>query len=87
MPSRLSNSDQAYLDGIRVASTIVIIVEGEINYRLRMGDDLLDRREVTVAGIRHFCLRGIGRASGHERLAHSREALESTVKHQAWRVH
>src|SRR5947207_7858318 len=84
MPSRLSNSELAYLDGILVASTIVVIAEGEINYRLRTGDDLPDGGEVIVVGIRHFCLlRGIGRATGRERLAGCREALKSTVIHQA----
>jgi len=68
MLSRLSNSELAYLDGILVASTIIVIVEGEINYELRTGDDLPDGREVIV-GIRHFCLREIGRATGQERLA------------------
>ena len=72
-------SDLAYLNGILVASTIVVIAESEINYRLRTGDDLPDGREVIVVGIRHFCLRGIGRATGQERLARGREALKSTV--------
>ena len=81
MLSRLSNSELAYLDGILVASTIVVIVEGEINYRLRAGDDLPDGGEVIVVGIRHFCLRGIGRATGRERLPDCRVALKSTVMH------
>ena len=76
MLSRLSNSELAYLDGILVASTIVI-VEGEINCRLRTGDDLPDGGEVIVVGIRHFCLlRGTGRATGRERLARGRGGLE-----------
>jgi hypothetical protein len=85
VPSRLSNSELAYLDGILVASTIVVIVEGEINYRPRTGDDLPDGGEViVVVGIRRFCLlRGIGRATGRERLAGCRETLKSTVMHQA----
>ena len=86
MPSRLSNSELAYLDGILITSTIVVIVEGEINCRLRTGDDLLDGGEVIV-GIRYFCLRGIGRATGRERLAGCRVALKSTVMHQARYVH
>jgi hypothetical protein len=86
MLSRLSNSELAYLDGILVTSTIVVIVEGEINCRLRTGDDLPDGGEVIV-GIRHFCLRGIGRATGRERLAGCRVALKSTVMHQARYVH
>src|SRR5256885_14024848 len=87
MLSRLSNSEPAYLDGILVASTIVVIVDGEINCRLRTGDDVPDGGEVIV-GIRHFCLlRGIGRATGRERLAGCRVALKSTVMHQARYVH
>src|SRR5271170_6463041 len=86
MLSRLSNSELAYLDGILVTSTIVVIVEGEINCRLRTGDDLSDGGEVIV-GIRHFCLRGIGRVTGRERLAGCRVALKSTVMHQARYVH
>jgi hypothetical protein len=70
MPSRIS--ELAYLDGIPVASTIVVIVEGEINYRLRTDDDLPDGREVIVIGIRYFCLWGIGRATGRERPAAER---------------
>jgi hypothetical protein len=42
MPSCLSNSELVYLDGILVASTIVVIFESETNYRLRTGDDLPD---------------------------------------------
>jgi hypothetical protein len=77
MPSRLSNSELAYLEGILVASAIVVIVEGEINRRLRTGDDLLDGGEAVVVEIRYFCLfRGIGRATGRERLAGCREALK-----------
>jgi hypothetical protein len=88
MPSRLSNSELAYLDGILVASAIVVTVEGEINCRLRTGDDLPDGREAVVVGIRYFrLLRGIGRATGRERLAGCREALKSTVMHQARHVH
>src|SRR5256885_1081234 len=87
MPSRLSNSELAYLDGILVVSTIVVTVEGEINCRLRTGDDLPGGREAVVVGIRHFCLlRGIGCATGRERLAGCREALKSTVMHQARHV-
>ena len=66
MPSRLSNSELAYLDGIFVASTIVVIVEGEINYRLQTGDDLPDGKEAIIVGIRYSYLRGIGRATGRE---------------------
>jgi hypothetical protein len=87
MPSHLSNSEVAYLDGILVASTVIVIVESGINYRLRAGDDLPDEREVIVVGIRYFCLRGIGRVTGRERLVCGREALKSTVMHQARRVH
>ena len=89
MLSRLSNSEIAYLDGILVTSTIVVIVEGEINCRLRTGDDLPDGGEViVVVGIRRFCLlRGIGRVTGRERLAGCRVALKSTVMHQARYVH
>src|SRR2546421_3659231 len=87
MLSRLSNSELAYLDGILVASTIVI-VEGEINCRLRTGDDLPDGGEVIVVGIRHFrLLRGIGHATGRERLASYKMALKSAVMHQARYVH
>jgi hypothetical protein len=87
MPSHLSNSELAYLDGILIASAIVVIVEGEINYRLRTGDDLPDGREIVVVGIRYFyLLRGIGRATGRERLAGCREALKSTVIRQARHV-
>jgi hypothetical protein len=85
MLSHLSNSELAYLDGILVASTIVVIVEGEINCRFRTGDDVPDGGEVIVVGIRYFCLRGIGRATGRERLAGCRVAL--TVMHQARYVH
>jgi hypothetical protein len=77
MPNRLSNPELAYLDGILVASTIVVIVEGEINCRLRTGDDFPDGGEAVVVGIRYFCLlRGIGRATGQERLAGCREGLK-----------
>src|SRR2546423_15591323 len=89
MPSHLSNSELAYLDGILVASAIVtvVVVEGEINCPLRTGDDLPGEGEVVVVGIRHFCLlRGIGRATGRERLAGCREALKPTVMHQARHV-
>jgi hypothetical protein len=41
MLSRPSNSELTYLDGI-LASTIVVIIEGEINCRFRTGDDLSD---------------------------------------------
>ena len=89
MLSRLSNSEPAYLDGILVASTIVVIVEGEINCRLRTGDDLPDGGEaVVVVRIRYFCLlQGIDYATGRERLAGCREAWKSTVMHQARHVH
>jgi hypothetical protein len=81
MLNRLSNSELAYLDSILVASTIVVIVEGEINYRFRTGDDLPNGGEVVV-GIRYFCLlRGIGRTTGRERLAGCRVALKSTIMH------
>ena len=82
-------SELAYLDGVLVASAIVVTVEGEINCRLRTGDDLPGGREVVVVvGIRHFrLLRGIGRATGRERLADCREALKSTVMHQARHIH
>ena len=44
----LSNSELAYLDGILVASAIVVdVVEGEINCRLRTGDDLPDGGEAS----------------------------------------
>ena len=82
MLSRSSNSELAYLYDILVASAIVVIVEGKINDRLRTGDDLPDGGEVIVVGIGHFCLlRGIGRATGQERLAGCRVALKSTVMH------
>jgi len=88
MLSRLGNSELAYLDGILVASTIVVIVEGEINCRLRTGDDVPDGGEVIVVGIRYFCLlRVIGRATGRGRLAGCKVALKSTVMHQARYVH
>jgi hypothetical protein len=76
MLSHLSNSELVYLDGILVASTIVIF-ESEINYRPRTGDNLPDGGEaIVVVGIRRFCLlRGIGRATGRERLAGCKEAL------------
>jgi|ERR1700722_11293402 hypothetical protein len=87
MLSRPSNSELAYLDGI-LASTIVVIIEGEINCRFRTGDDLPDGGEVIVVGTRHFCLlRGIGRATGRERLPSCRVALKSTVMYQARYVH
>ena len=87
MLSRPSNSELAYLDGI-LASTVVVIIEGETNCRFRTGDDLPDGGEVIVVGIRHFCLlRGIGRAIGRERLPGCRVALKSTVMHQARYVH
>jgi hypothetical protein len=76
MPSCPSNSESTYLDGILVASIIVVIVivEGEINYRSRTGDDLPDGGEVIVVGIGHCCLLlGIGRATGRERPADYRE--------------
>jgi hypothetical protein len=57
MPSRLSNSELTYLNGILIASAIVVIAEGEINYRLRMGDDLLNGGEVIVVGIDRPCNR------------------------------
>jgi hypothetical protein len=64
-----------------------VVVEGEINCRLRTGDDLPGGGEVVVVGIRHFyLLRGIGRATGREGLAGCREALNSTVMHQARHV-
>jgi hypothetical protein len=51
-----------------------------VTYRLRTSDDLPDRREVIVVGIRYFyLLREIDRATGRERLADCREALKSTV--------
>ena len=83
MPSCPSNSESTYLDGILVASIIVVIVivEGEINYRSRTGDDLPDGGEVIVVGIGHCCL-----LLGHlameklrDRPADYREALKSTV--------
>jgi|SRR5271156_1238748 len=54
MPSRLSNFELTYLDSILVVSTIVVIAEGETNYRLRTGDDLPDGGEVIVVGILLF---------------------------------
>jgi hypothetical protein len=39
-------SELAYLDGIPVASAIVVTAEGEVNCRLRTGDDLPGGREV-----------------------------------------
>src|SRR4051812_1984823 len=64
---------------ITIAVTIIVIVDGKINNLLQTGDDLPDGGEVIVVGIRHFCLfRGIGRATGRERLAGCREALKST---------
>src|ERR1700733_6504190 len=90
MPSCRSNAESTYLGGILVASIIVVIVivEGEINYRSRTGDDLPDGGEVIVVGIGHCCLLlGIGRATGRERPADYREALKSTVMHQTRRVH
>ena len=87
MLSHPSNCEPACLDSILVASIIVVIVESEINYRLRTSDDLPDEREVIVIGIRRFCLRGIGRATGRERLASYREALKSTVMYQARYIH
>jgi hypothetical protein len=71
MLSRSSNSELAYLYDILVASAIVVIVEGEINDRLRTGDDLPDRGEViVVVGIGYFCLLlEISRATGREGLA------------------
>jgi hypothetical protein len=81
MLSRPSNSELAYLDDI-LASTIVVIIEGEINCRFRTGDDLSDGGEAIVVGIRYFCLlRGIGRVTGRERLPGCRVALKSTVMH------
>src|SRR5271156_5081956 len=87
MLSHPSNCEPACLDSILVASIIVVIVESEINYRLRTGDDLPDGGEAIIVRIKHFCLRGISRATGRERLARGREALKSTVMHQARRVH
>jgi hypothetical protein len=74
--SRPSNSELAYLDGI-LASTIVVIIEGEINCRFPTGDNLPDEGEVIVVGIRYFYLfRGIGRVTGRERLLGCRVGLE-----------
>jgi len=56
MLSRLSNSELAYLDGILIASTIVVIVEGKIDRQLRTGNNLPDGGEVIIVGIRRFCL-------------------------------
>jgi hypothetical protein len=48
-------------------------VTKSVTYRLRTGDDLPDRREVIVVGIRYFyLLREIDRATGRERLADCR---------------
>ena len=82
MPSRQSYSELAYLDGILVAGTIVVIVEGEINYRLRASDGLPDGREIMIVEIRHFCLlQGIDYANRRDRLVGYRKALKSTVMH------
>jgi hypothetical protein len=62
MPSRLSNFKLVYLNGIFIASIIVVIFEYKINYRLRTGDNFPDEEEAIVVEIKRFCLlRGIGR--------------------------
>jgi hypothetical protein len=90
LPSRLSDFKLVYLDSILIVSVIIVVVESEINFRLRTGDDLFDERKiiVVVVEIRHFCLlRGIGRVIERERLTDRRKILKSTVTHSARYIH
>jgi hypothetical protein len=68
---------------------LLVIVEGKINHLLRMNQDLHKGGETIVVGVKDFSvLRGIGCATGREKLARSMEPLEPTVIiHQALLVH
>jgi hypothetical protein len=84
MPSRLSNSEPAYLDGILIISTIVVIprVRSIIDFKQAMiflteGRSLSSESDISNSGDR----------SCNERDYPAAEALKSTVMHQARRVH